>query len=173
MATEMSEKMDACAAAGELKAEHGLMTPFEGTWKAHVKMWMDPSADAMEWTGKMTNRLVLGGRFLEQDYANDDGTFSGKGLMGFNTIENRWEGVWVDTMATFMMIDQGSYHAGSKTWTMHSEMRDPGSGHMMSKRSTLEVHADGSHTLAMYFTPSAGAHAGQESKCMEILYTKA
>jgi len=172
MTTDAQNMTDACAQAGEMTAEHELLKQFEGEWKAEVKMWMDPTADPMVSTGKMRNTLVLGGRFLEHDYRDDSGMFSGKGFWGYNTIEKRWEGVWLDTMATFMMVDQGSSATGSKTWTMTSEIRDPGSGHMMRKRSTVVLHDDGSHTMEMFFTPQAGEHAGHESKCMESNYAK-
>lgn len=173
MTTEAQSKMDACMEAGKLAPEHEMLASFEGTWKAEVKMWMDPSADPMVSTGVMTNAMILGGRFLEQNYADDQGQFFGKGLWGYNTTDGRWEGLWIDTMATFMMTDRGQFDAGTKTWTMTGDMTCPQTKQSMSKRSTIIQHGPDSHTMEMFFTTSEGEHAGVEMKCMEINYTRA
>ncbi|HHN78395.1 MAG TPA: DUF1579 domain-containing protein [Phycisphaerales bacterium] len=173
MTAEKEDKMSACMAAARLAPEHELLKAFEGTWKSEVKMWMDPSADPMVSTGVMKNSLILGGRFIEHDYANDDGTFFGKGHWGYNTVDERWEGTWLDSMGTGMMIDRGRYDPASETWTMTGEMTDPASGQVMKKRSLLIRHDDDHHTMEMYFTATAGEHAGVETKIMEICYTRA
>lgn len=173
MTTGINDKMDACMAAAQLTAEHELLKAFEGTWKAEAKMWMDPSADPMVSTGVMKNSLILGGRFIEHDYANDDGNFFGKGHWGYNTVDKRWEGVWLDSMGTGMMIDYGQYDPAKKTWTMTGEVTDPASGEPMKKRSTVIVRDNDHHTMEMYFTATTGEHAGVEMKIMEITYTRA
>lgn len=171
---------DACAQAGALTDEHELLKQFEGSWRSSLKMWMGGPiedggrpAEPMESAGMMKSELILGGRFLSQEYKDDNGMFEGRGLFGYNTVEKRWEGLWVDSMATFMMTERGSYDAATKTWTMSDEMLDPGSGHMMRKRSVLTVESESRHTMAMYFTPLAGKNEGVESKCMEIVYERA
>lgn len=177
MATDAQQMTDACQAAGNLTEQHELLKGFEGTWRAEVKMWMGPGpetgAEPMISHGTMVNRLIFGGKFVEQEYKDDSGMFEGKGFLGYNTIEQRWEGFWIDTMATFMMTERGQHDADTNTWTMTDELRDPGSGHMMKKRTLVTMHEDGSHRMETWFTPSAGENAGQESKCMEINYKKA
>lgn len=173
MTTDAKQMTDACAEAGALAPEHELLKGFEGSWRASVKMWMDPARDPMVSTGTMTNTLILDGKFLEQDYADESGMFRGRGLFGYNTIEKRWEGLWVDTMATFMMHERGVYDAETRTWEMTEEIRDPDSGHMMRKRSVVTVSDTDHHTMTMSFTPLAGENAGIESRCMEIAYERA
>ena len=176
MATDAQQMTDACAMAGTLTAAHELLVRFAGTWRAEVKMWMGPGpgtgAEPMISHGTMVNTLIFGGTFIEHDYTDDSGMFAGRGFFGYNTIEERWESVWLDTMATFMMTERGSYDAESRSWTMTDELKDPGSGHMMRKRSVVTLHGDGSHSMETWFTPTAGENAGIESKCMEIVYTE-
>jgi hypothetical protein len=176
MTTDAAQMSEACAAAGQLKPQHEHLTKFEGTWRAEVKMWMGPGpetgAEPMISHGTMVNTLIFGGKFLEQSYKDDSGMFEGKGFFGYNPIEDRWEGFWIDTMATFMMTERGQYDQKAGAWTMTDELRDPGSGHMMKKRSVITMHADGTHTMETWFTPSEGGNAGKESKCMEIGYTR-
>ncbi len=167
------DNMDACMAAAMTTAEHELLKAFEGTWKAEAKLWMDPSAEPMVSTGVMTNRLILGGRFLEHDYANDDGTFFGKGHWGYNTVDQRWESTWLDSMGTGMMIDRGRYDPVAKAWTMLGEVTDPTTGRLVKKRSSVIRHDDNHYTMEMFFSSTTGEHAGVETKIMEINYTRA
>ena len=60
----MSE--DPMAAMQEMaapSADHERLTPFLGTFKAEVRIWMGPG-DPMVSTGSMTNTWALGGRLL-------------------------------------------------------------------------------------------------------------
>tara|TARA_Y100001933_G_C18924427_1_gene532486 strand:- start:128 stop:661 length:534 start_codon:yes stop_codon:yes gene_type:complete len=177
MATDTQKMTEACMAAGKLAPQHELLRNFEGTWRAEVKMWMGPGpetgAEPMVSHGTMETSLIFGGKFLEQAYRDDSGMFEGKGYLGYNTVEQRWEAFWIDTMATFMMTEHGQHDESTKSWTMVDELRDPGSGHMMKKRTLVTLHDDGTNRMETWFTPSAGPNAGKESKCMEINYTKA
>lgn len=109
----MAEKSheDQCAAMRALCEHHESFKPFVGAFRAEVKTWMGPG-DPMTSAGTMTNSLVLGGRFLAQDFVHDPssgpfGDFAGKGFWGYNTVDNRYERVWIDTACTFMMTEQG------------------------------------------------------------------
>jgi len=57
-------------------ADHKRLTPFVGTFRAEVKIWMGPG-DPNVSTGTMTNTFELGGRFLRQEFKGDpnDGPF--------------------------------------------------------------------------------------------------
>ena len=134
---------------------------------------MDPAADPMVSTGLMKNTLILGGRFIEHDDANDGGDFFGKGHWGCNTVDKRWEGTRLDSMGTGIMVDHGAHDPATDTWTMTGELTDPASGAPMKKRSTVTRHDDDHHTMVMFFTPTVGEHAGVETKMMEISYTRA
>ncbi len=164
-----TEKFEAC---GKLCAEHERLKPFEGTFRAEVRMWMGPG-DPMVSTGTMKNQLVLGGRFLRHHYDGDpsDGPFpefKGEGYFGYNTIDGRWEGMWIDNASTMMQTETGQVDAAGTTWEMHSEMTDPSSGHSMKKRSVITLKDDDHHSMEMYFETPQG-----EMKCMEIQYSRA
>ncbi len=63
--TETTEATQQCdfEAMSRTTEAHERLKPFEGTFKAEVKMWMGPG-DPMVSTGTMTSTLELGGRFL-------------------------------------------------------------------------------------------------------------
>ena len=64
----MSDKsvVEACSESARLVAQHETLPRFAGTWRAVVKIWMNPANPPQVSTGTMVNRLVLGGRFIEQ-----------------------------------------------------------------------------------------------------------
>ncbi|MEM8680925.1 MAG: DUF1579 domain-containing protein [Planctomycetota bacterium] len=167
----MSETADMAAAAAPTEA-HDQLQPFEGTFKAEVKMWMGPGEPHVT-TGTMTNTRVLGGRFLQQDYQGDaiDGpfpSFEGKGYWGYNTLTHRFEGFWIDTASTQMQTEQGSVNEAGTEWTMTGTVTCAGSGDPMSKRSVIRLIDRDHHQMETYFQ---GAD-GNEMKVMEIQYVR-
>lgn len=160
---------EACAEAGKTAQQHQSLARFEGTWKAEVRLWMDPTKDPNVSTGIMINTMVLGGRFLQEDYKDDSGMFEGKGFWGYNTIDNRYEGFWVDSMATFFQLEYGRHDGDSDAYTMVGNMTDPGSGKPMKKRSVIRFLGSDEHVMEMYFQPEGGP----EHKAMEIRYRRA
>ncbi len=165
-------KHDVSAGMNTLCEHHESFKPFVGTFRAEVKMWMGPG-DPMITTGTMTNSLALGGRFLAQDYAGDPtpgpfGNFAGKGFWGYNTVDKRYEGVWIDTACTFMMTEQGRREPDGKTWTMLGSMTNPETGAPMRKKSVIRLRDADHHSMEMFFeTPD-----GQWAKSMHIEYAR-
>jgi len=169
---EQATQSDACAQMGAMTKEHELFKPFEGTFKAEVKMWMGPG-DPMVMTGSMVNTLDLGGRFLKQVYKSDGcdgpfGDFQGRGWWGYNTVDKRFEGLWIDTACTIMQVEHGQVDSSGKKWTMKGSMSNPETGQPMGKRSVITLQDNDHHTMEMYFSTPEG-----EQKCMEIKYERA
>jgi hypothetical protein len=161
-----------CADVGAPAPEHKKFESFVGTFTAQVKLWMGPG-DPHVSTGIMTNALDLGGRFLKQTYKGDPGAapfpnFEGRGYWGYNTVDRKYEGFWIDTACTLMQFEKGGVDASGKVWTMIGEMTDPQSGGKMRKRSVITLKDNDRHTMEMYF---AGPD-GKEAKCMEIAYAR-
>ena len=169
MSDQDHEAFAAQAAPGE---EHTLLEPFVGTFRAEVRMWFGPG-EPMVATGTMTNRLDLGGRFLNQSYKGDPGDgpfpeFEGRGFWGYNKVDGVWEGVWIDTASTVVQVEKGSVDAAGKVWEMQGEMTDPQTGKPVTKRSVITLVDDDHHSMAMYFATPEG-----ETKGMEIEYVRA
>jgi len=167
------EKQNACAGIAETGPEHKRLDPFVGTFKATVKMWMGPG-DPHVSTGVMANKWDLGGRFLQQTYKGDPGAgpfpdFEGRGYWGYNTIDKRYEGFWIDSASTFMQPETGHVDASGKVWTMKGQMTDPMSGGVMKKRSVITLKDKDHHSMELYFTKPDG----NEMRVMEIQYARA
>lgn len=170
-ATPSAASADPCLAAGTPGPEHEVLKAFEGTWKAAVSFWMQPGAAPMHAEGTMVNEWILGGRFLQQRYTSNfmGSPFAGQGLFGYNGVDRRYEGLWVDTMSTAMMLETGRYDASMRTFTMQGEVTDPASRKSMKKKTVITVDSPNQHTMSMHF-----ADDGAKSfwKCMEIVYTR-
>jgi len=154
-------------------ADHERLTPFLGTFKAEVKIWMGPG-EPMVSTGSMTNTSALGGRFLHQDYKGDPSpgpdpfpSFEGHGYWGFNKNTRKYEGFWIDTASTVMQNESGTVDETGKVWTMTGEIVGP-DGEISIKRSIITLVDNDQHGIEMYFTKG-----DQEFKGMEIHYVRA
>jgi len=166
----MPDEMAACAAQGELADEHAHLPRFVGTWNATVSLWFGPdAAEPHVSTGVMVNDLDLGGRYLTQTYTDDQGQFHGRGVLGYNTLDRRWEGFWIDDMSTFFQLERGTFDAASDTWTMIGEMTDPGSKQPMTKKTLVRMVSENEHIMETHFSSGGSPFF----KGMEIVYTRA
>ncbi len=164
-----------CTAMGALAKEHELLKPFVGTFASTVTLWMGPGEPLVS-TGTMTNTLVLGDRFLCQDYQGDpnDGPFSGfagKGFWGYNTATSRFEGFWIDSCGTGMQLENGSVDESGRVWTMMGQSPDPQNPHSnntITKKSIITLIDNDHHTLEMSFQSPDGSW----NKCMKIEYRR-
>lgn len=152
-------------------AQHELLRPFEGTFRAVVKIHMGPGEPIVS-AGTMVNRFVLGGLYLAQEYQGDDAegpfpAFEGRGFWGFNFGSNLYEGFWIDNASSIMQREDGQVDESGKLWEMHSEIVHPQAG-KMKKRSLIRLLDDDHHEMESFMTPEGGT----EMKTMEISYTR-
>src|SRR5687768_2999967 len=72
----------AFAAQAQPGPEHEVLDPLVGSWNYTCKMWMVPGQPAMESTGKIERKWILGDRFLEEKVTgtNFDGSPGFEGL---------------------------------------------------------------------------------------------
>src|SRR6478736_2744682 len=102
---EMQKKMEAAGSPGPAhKALDGLV----GTWKAEVKCWMQPdgSPDVTQGTAKVS--WILKGRFLEEEFQGEmrGKPFTGRTLIGYDNVKQKFNSVWVSDMQTSMFISE-------------------------------------------------------------------
>jgi hypothetical protein len=169
MSTETQDQMAACAEMSKPADQHKSLARFAGKWRAEVSHWMDPTAEPMKSTGVMTNTMVLGDRFLQEEYEDDAGMFSGKGFWGYNTVAARYEGFWVDSMGTFFQIEHGQHDVSKDAYTMTGEMLNPMTKQPMKKRSVITFKNKDEHQMEMFF----GGGDIPEMRAMLIKYTRA
>jgi hypothetical protein len=104
-----AEMMAQWQAAATPSAGHARLMSMVGTWRATTTFTMTPGAPPQVHPGSSVHRLVLGGRYLEQVYK---GTamgmpFEGIGYTGYDNVQQRYVGSWMDTFGTGMMTSVG------------------------------------------------------------------
>jgi hypothetical protein len=160
---------DACQVMARKTAHHEALARFAGKWRAEVRFFSAPPGMPPVSHGTMSSTLVLGDRFLQQEYRDDSGLFEGRGFWGYNTVDGRFEGFWIDSMASFFQVEHGEHDATGDTYTMRGTLTDPTTRQPLQKRSVIRYLEPDAHTLEMFFTNAQG----QEGKAMEIRYTRA
>src|SRR6266446_8336523 len=93
----MDEQMMKLGQPGEA---HKRLEPLVGKWEYTVTWWMNPGKEPQVMKGTNENTLVMGGRFLQQqahgETKENQPTFEGMGLTGYDNIKKSYTSMWVD-----------------------------------------------------------------------------
>ena len=154
------------AAPGE---PHKLFAGLAGSWTTQTKEWMEPGKPPTEATGSADLKMLLGGRFLQQEYNSTmmGQPYTGMGITAYDNLRKKYVSTWIDSMGTGIFTMEGTASADGKTITLKGQHAEPGGGQMMH-RAVWKIVDDHTQTFDMY-----GAHGhGKETKMMEIVYTR-
>lgn len=151
-----------------LTPQHELLKKDVGTWDTEIRVWPTPGADPIASQGREFSKLLPNGLWLETRFV---GTMAntpcvGIGTWGYDPIEKKYVGTWVDSITPHLTFITGEYDPATKTMTHLSEGRDPTSGEKFERRSTLRYMDDGTRLVEAYATGSDG----QSWKMMEVRY---
>ncbi len=103
---EFMEAWMASAAPGEAHQE---IAKGAGTWDVVTKMYMEPGAEAQVSAAVAESRLILGGRYLVEEFRGEfEGMpFEGQLLLGYDNVGQEYFSVWCDNMSTAAMVARG------------------------------------------------------------------
>ena len=152
--------------------EHKILESLAGAYGAKVKAYFEPGKPPEESTGVMKRKMLMGGRYLQEEYEGKIGpeSFSGMGLVGFDRIKKKYVVTWIDSMSTGFMTSEGTYDTDKKTLTYISEDIDPNTGKKTKGRDVLRFDSDDQQTFEMY--RQSTDDGGKELKVLEIVYTR-
>ena len=162
----MMEMYQKLATPGE---PHKLFASLAGSWTTKTKEWMEPGKPATESTGTAEMKMLLDGRFLQQEFTSQmmGQPFSGIGIDGYDNLRKRYVTTWIDTMGTGIFQMEGTASADGKTITLKGRHDEPGGG-QMTHRAVWKIVDGNTQTFDMY-----GTHKhGKEMKMLEIAYTR-
>ncbi len=150
--------------------QHKLLEQMAGTFEAHAKFYGPPGQPPMESTGTSVNTMILGGRFLRQEYRSSmmGHPFEGMGLTGYDTVGGKYIGMWADSMTTFLMQSEGKASADGKTLEFHGKYQDPFGSGERTFRHVLTIAGPDAHHFEMW----EPGEDGKEYKAMEIQYKR-
>ena len=115
----MMEMYQKLATPGE---PHKLFATLAGSWTTTTKEWMEPGKPPTESTGTAEMKMLLDGRFLQQEFTSQmmGQPFSGIGIDGYDNLRKRYVTTWIDTMGHRDLSD-GRH--GERRWQDHHAER--------------------------------------------------
>lgn len=148
---------------------HRLLARMEGRWETLTRSWMEPGKPPDESTGVCEQKMILGGRFLQQECSGEmmGGKFNGIGYTGFDNHTRKFVSTWMDSTGTGLYFFEGPMDVGGRSFTQTCHYDDPVKG-PMEWRSKCILVDDNTVTFEMYGTAVGGA----EEKMMEMTYTR-
>lgn len=148
---------------------HRQFASLAGSWTTATKEWMEPGKPPIESTGTAEMKMLLDGRYLQQEYNSTmmGQPYSGMGITAYDNLRKKYVSIWLDTMGTGPFTMEGTASPDGKTITLKGQHDEPGGGHMVHRAVWKLVDAN-TQTFDMY-----GTHGhGKEMKMMEIMYTR-
>ena len=151
---------------------HELLKSLAGNWKTQAKFWMDPKGPAEESDGAAEAKMIMDGRFLEQNFRGTamGKPFNGRAISGYDNMRKEYTTIWFDNMATGIMVGTAKYDPTTKTLTEEGSMSCPMTNetHRWYRAVTTWTDAD-NYTYEAYMKDKDG----KEYKGMMIIYTRA
>jgi len=146
---------------------HEKLKSMVGTWKAVVKTWAAPGEPTVT-EGTSVNNLILGGRYVSQDYKGSmiGQPFEGMGLTGYDNRKKEFTSFWVDNSSTAMMTQTGKLNDKGDELVFKGRGEGP-DGSPMEYRTVIRIVDENTHVLSMYAPTN-----GKEALWMEITYTR-
>jgi hypothetical protein len=150
-------------------APHEMLAGMVGSWVTRTRTWMAPDKPPMESTGTCEQKMLLGGRYLQQDYAGDmmGVPFSGIGITGYDNHKQKYVSTWIDSMSTGIFYFEGTAGPDGQSIVQHCRSDDPVRG-PVKWRSVTKIVDDDTHSFEMYLTDKSD----KEQKMMEISYSR-
>jgi Protein of unknown function (DUF1579) len=166
---DMQKMMETYTKLATPGPQHTQMAGMAGTWTTKTKSWMDPSQPPMESTGTCEQKVLLDGRFLQQECTGDmmGQKFNGIGLMAYDNFTKKYKATWMDSMGTGLYVFEGTSSPDGKTINMTSNWDDPMEGPMKA-RTVTKIIDNNTQVFEMYGT----GKLGKEMKMMEMTYTR-
>lgn len=166
---DMQAMMEVYKKVGTPGEPHKLFTALEGTWTTKTRSWMEPGKPPVESTGSCEQKVLLGGRYLQQEYTGDvmGETFKGINIIGYDNHIKKYVSVWLDSMSTGIYFFEGTASKDGRTITQESRYDDPVKGPTLW-RSVTRIKDDNTLEYVMYLTPKRG----KEEKMMEMTVTR-
>lgn len=117
----MMEAYKKLATPGE---PHKQLASLAGSWTTKTKEWMEPDKPPMQSPGSVEMKILLDGRFLQQEFTGElmGQRYSGVGIIAYDNLRQRYVSTWIDTMGTGIFMMEGMASADGKTITLGGSM---------------------------------------------------
>jgi hypothetical protein len=165
---DFQEVMDAWRKLATPGKPHKFLAGRVGSWRTKSRHWMDIDEPPMEFEGSCERKMILEGRFLQEEFTGEmiGSPFTGIGITGYDNQSKKYFMTWIDTLSTGFYVFEGSASKDGKTVTLEGRFDDPvkGSGSWRGVTRFVDENTEVAEMRGTY------DHGG-EAKC-ETTYTR-
>ena len=171
MSKEQKEMQERMRKYSVPNANHEFLKSLVGSWKGDVKYWMDSKADSSESEGRSDNRMIMGGRFLEENFSSNlmGQFYEGRGVYGYDGMHKEFTGIWFDSTSTSVMISSAHYNPSTKIFTEVGNISNLFSEEYYRSYKAVTALIDEGHYSYELFLKDQD---GREYKSMSIIFTR-
>jgi hypothetical protein len=147
---------------------HEFLKKLAGEWDCKTKFWMQPGAPPQESSGTSSQKMILGGRFLQGSYTGEmmDQPFQGMSIDGYDNHTGKYFGLWMDTMGTKAMVFYGTCDGNVRE--MICDYDDPFTNRATQMKGVTKIVSENEF---VYEGWNKGPD-GEFLKQMEVVYTR-
>ncbi len=149
--------------------QHKQMAGCSGKWTTEISSWMGADKPPTISKGYTDIKMIYGGRYQQGTYGGEmmGQPFEGTSTMAYDNGKKVFISTWIDNMGTGLMVMEGTWDDGSKSFNLKGKCVDPTTGKDMECREVMKMVDDKNMTMEMYINEK-----GKEVKTMEIKYVK-
>lgn len=151
---------------------HKTLATMAGHWTYTSKYWEAADAQPEESTGTSKMKMILGGRFLQNEVKGKamGQPFEGLGFTGYDNIKGKYDTIWLDSMGTGVMHGKGNWDTSTNSLKDSGEMSCPMSFSKVAKfRGDWKIIDKNNMIYAMF---GSGPQGGAEFKQMEMIFKR-
>ena len=151
-------------------SHHEQMKKFVGRWQAKTRIYPGSDAEPIDMSGSVSNRMIMGGRFLQSDFNGEmmGAKFTGMGYEGFDNARQEHVATWVDNENTEIFYFRGTCNDDGTVITAFSERLDAKTGKVKKIKSVTTLRSTTMYTFENW----EEGDDGEYRKTMEIIYTR-
>lgn len=155
---------------GGMCPEHERLKPLVGTWELQGKAFTHMMGE-IPFGGVVTMKPRWDGRFLDTTYDGPPGMdgkpMRGAGVLGYNRLSGKYEGLWTMSTNTNMTFIAGTFDEKDKAFKYTGTLGMP-DGTTWSLRQELQVVSNDKLVETQWRTPPGG----KEAKTVTMTYTR-
>jgi hypothetical protein len=151
--------------------QHKLLQKGAGTWDAEITVFSPLEGEPpMKSKGIEKNELLQGGMWLLTRFEGEivGMPYHGAGTTGYDPVEKKYVGTWVDSMSPHLLTSKGEYDAAKKILNSTAQGRDVTTGQPYTAKLVTRYPDDDNRAFEMYMV----GPDGQQIKTMEIKYKR-
>lgn len=148
VAAQATEEHHVGPPAPKILTQHEMLKKDVGVWDAEMKMWMGgPDSEPMVMPAVEKNRMMDGNLWLMSEF--ESGPFKGFGQIGYDPIQKKFVGTWVDNMSPHLNIMKGNREDNGDV-VMYSEGYNAQTGEPEKMKSVTKEINDDQKDFFMY-----------------------